>query len=127
MTICIIDYGLGNIASIYNSLELLNQKVIVSSNEKDIKNSTHIILPGVGSFERGMNELYKRDLINILNEQVINNKKPVLGICLGMQLFATQGEEGGVFSGLNCFFRYFSCSSRILSFSNNYSISSIII
>ena len=101
MSICIIDYGLGNIASIFNAMKYIGTDPIVSDDPAIIKNSSHLILPGVGSFKKGMQELQNRGLDEILNLEVINNKKPILGICLGMQFFATTSSEGGVNKGLN--------------------------
>jgi imidazole glycerol-phosphate synthase subunit HisH len=101
LSICIIDYGIGNIASIYNAIKHVGADPIISGDPTLIKNSTHLILPGVGSFKKGMEELKKRGLIDILNHEVLKNKKPILGICLGMQLFATTSSEGGVSKGLN--------------------------
>ena len=101
LRICIIDYGLGNIASIFNAMKNIGADPIVSDDEAIIKNSSHLILPGVGSFKKGMQELQDRRLDEILNYEVINNQKPILGICLGMQLFATKSYEGGLCKGLN--------------------------
>ena len=101
MTVCIIDYGIGNIASIYNAIKYIGADPIISDDPAKINNSTHLILPGVGSFKKGMQELKNRGLVEILNHEVINNEKPILGICLGMQLFATTSSEGGVSNGLN--------------------------
>ena len=101
LRVCIIDYGLGNIASIFNAMKNIGADPIVSDEEAIIKNSSHLILPGVGSFKKGMQELQDRRLDEILNHEVINNKKPILGICLGMQLFATTSYEGGLCKGLN--------------------------
>ena len=99
--ICIIDYGLGNVASIYNAVEYLDRNVKLSRNPDDIKKATHLILPGVGSYKSGMDNLFKYDLVEILNSQVITKKKPFLGICLGMQLLSTSSTEGGPQKGLN--------------------------
>ena len=99
--ICIIDYGLGNVASIYNAVEYLDRNVKLSRNPDDIKKATHLILPGVGSYKTGMDNLFKYDLVEILNSQVITKKKPFLGICLGMQLLSTSSTEGGPQKGLN--------------------------
>ena len=99
--ICIIDYGLGNVASIYNAVEYLDRNVRLSRNPDDIKKATHLILPGVGSYKTGMDNLFKYDLVEILNSQVITKKKPFLGICLGMQLLSTSSTEGGPQKGLN--------------------------
>ena len=98
---CIIDYGIGNIASIYNGIHSTGNDVIVSSDSEKISNSTHLILPGVGSFQKGMEGIESKGLIKILNDQVLLEKKPILGICLGMQLFASYGLEDGYCKGLD--------------------------
>lgn len=98
--ISIIDYGMGNIGSVSNAVKLLGYDIVVPKNKNDIKNSTHIILPGVGSFYNGMKNLKKMKLIDILNEEVLDKKKPFLGLCLGMQILADDGEEGGYAAGL---------------------------
>ena len=101
MSICIIDYGLGNISSIFNSIRHIKYDPIVSCKLDDIDSCSHIILPGVGSFKKAMELLNEKQLIPILEEQVIKKKKPILGICLGMQLFATYSKENGHSKGLN--------------------------
>lgn len=92
--IVIIDYGMGNIHSIKKKLHALKAPVIVSYNPKDIENSSKIILPGVGHFGKAIESLQKLNLIDVLNEEVLVKKKPILGICLGMQLMASRSEEG---------------------------------
>lgn len=99
--ICIIDYGLGNVASMFNAVKSLNCNVIISKDKDKIKNCSHIILPGVGSFQSGMNGLKKNNLIEILSSQVLDKKKPFLGVCLGMQLLLSTGTEDGESQGLN--------------------------
>ena len=92
--IVIVDYGMGNIHSlsrIFNSLKL---PVVLSHKAKDIEAASHVILPGVGHFGRAMDELKRRDLIDSLNQAAIGDKKPILGICLGMQLMTASSEEG---------------------------------
>ena len=94
--IVIIDYGMGNIHSIKKKLNALKAPVIVSSDPTDIRTSSKIILPGVGHFGKAMESLKALGLIDILNEEVLLKKKPILGICLGMQLMAEKSEEGDV-------------------------------
>ena len=98
--ICIIDYNLGNLRSVLKAFEKINQKAIISKNEKDIKNADKLILPGVGSFKKGMDNLKNLHLDEILKEELIHKKKPILGICLGMQLLCKKGYEGGECNGL---------------------------
>jgi len=98
--ISIIDYGMGNIGSVRNAVEFLGYDVIIPNTREDFEKSSHIIMPGVGSFFDGMLNLKKLGFIEILNEQVISNHKPFLGLCLGMQILAEIGEEGGLTQGL---------------------------
>ncbi|EAI0925222.1 imidazole glycerol phosphate synthase subunit HisH, partial [Campylobacter lari] len=98
--ICIIDYDLGNLRSIQKAFEAINQKVIISKKEQDIKNASKLLLPGVGSFKKGMDNLKNLHLDELLKEEIIIKKKPILGICLGMQLFCKLGFEGGECEGL---------------------------
>lgn len=95
--ICIIEYGTGNFKSIFNALKYLGHDVIISNEIKQINLSDKIILPGVGSFDYAMNNLHKYGLVDILNN--IKNK-PILGICLGMQLLFKSSEEGKFVEGL---------------------------
>ena len=98
--VVIIDYGVGNVHSVYNALNELGYKVSVSSNEKDLDNAAALILPGVGAFGAAVEQLKRNGLTDKLNEQVINKKKPIIGICLGMQLLADSSEENGFHQGL---------------------------
>ena len=90
----IIDYGLGNLESIVNMLKKLGHKSKISKNKEDLLNASKLILPGVGSFDTGMNNLNQRKYTEVLQKKVIENKTPILGICLGMQLLANSSEEG---------------------------------
>ena len=100
-SIVIIDYGLGNIFSVYKALKKLGyDQVKVSRNSLDIKKADYLILPGVGAFNHCVKNLKKYNLIEILNENVIGNSKPILGICVGMQLMADFSEENGKHQGL---------------------------
>ena len=98
--VTVIDYGLGNLWSVKNAFEFLGADVQISSKPDDIYNSDCLILPGVGSFDTGMKNLNERKLIEPINESVIINKKPILGICLGMQLLSDGSEEGKKINGL---------------------------
>ena len=93
--IAIIDYGLGNIGSIKNMLKHVGASdVIFAQNEDDIFSADKLILPGVGKFDAGMKKLNESGLRESLDTQVIKNKKPILGICLGMQMLGLRSEEG---------------------------------
>jgi len=98
--IVIIDYGMGNVQSVKNAIEFLGYDVVISRNKNDIIRAEKLILPGVGTFKDGMKNLKDFGLIDLLTDQVINKKKPILGICLGMQLFGTDSEEGDYCKGL---------------------------
>ena len=108
MVVLIIDYGSGNIKSVYNSvkktLQNLNKysNLKVSSNILEIKKADKIILPGVGSFDQCMDRIKKiNDLVETLNNQIIIKRKPFLGICVGMQIFANYGYENQKTKGLS--------------------------
>ena len=92
--IVIVDYGVGNLGSIQNMIKKLGYKSIISSSLDDIKMATKLILPGVGSFDIAMKNLNDLGMVEILNEKVLIQKTPILGICLGMQLLTNGSEEG---------------------------------
>jgi len=98
--IAIVDYGLGNLKSILYALERLGQEAIITSSREEISSANGIILPGVGAFRRGMENLNKANLTSVLKESV-KAGKPILGICLGMQLLFTRSSEHGKSNGLN--------------------------
>lgn len=99
--ITIIDYGIGNTHSVSNALTFLGYKVKVSDKPAVIKDADLLVLPGVGAFEEAIRNLHARHLTESLSEEVLIKKKPLLGICLGMQLLATWSEENGKHTGLN--------------------------
>jgi len=90
----IIDYKTGNLGSILNMFKKIGVEATVSSNVLDIERADKIILSGVGSFDSGIDNLKDAGLIPVLNEMVLVKKIPILGICLGMQLFSKKSEEG---------------------------------
>jgi glutamine amidotransferase len=94
--LAIIDYGMGNLHSIYKALVRNNFKATITSDIEEISKADKIILPGVGSFARGMFNLANLGIAETLNRKVLNDKTPVLGICLGLQLMTRRSEEGGV-------------------------------
>jgi len=99
--IVVVDYGMSNLGSISNALvECGAENVVIASDPKQLKNATHIILPGVGSFKDGMDNLVKLGFKDAIREVSLIDKVPTLGICLGMQLMADRGYEGGEVEGL---------------------------
>ena len=98
--VTIIDTGISNITSVINAFERIGCEVKVTNLKDDIVFAKFLVLPGVGSFEHGMRALQKYDLIDIIREQVLVNKVPIIGICLGMQLLADSSTEHGTHLGL---------------------------
>lgn len=99
--IVIIDYGMGNVASVQKALNKLGYENKITNETVLIKNADALILPGVGSYRAAMENLNKLGLTKLLKEVVLEDKKPILGICLGMQLLSTRGTEDGIIEGLN--------------------------
>ena len=98
--IVIIDYGIGNINSILNMLKKIGANVIISGKSEDLLKADKLILPGVGAFDYGMTKLAESGLLEIVKEHALTKKKPLLGICLGMQMLGKSSEEGNL-RGLN--------------------------
>ena len=98
--VIIIDYDIGNVASVQKAFTKLGVGVKISSRIDDLETSDYIVLPGVGAFKKGMENLVSFGLLDILHHEVLDKKKPFLGLCLGMQLLADEGEEGGTTKGL---------------------------
>jgi glutamine amidotransferase len=90
----IIDYGVGNLGSIVNMLKKIGVPAAVSGDPEVLAQADRLILPGVGAFDNGMKNLADRGLLPILRAKVIEQKTPILGLCLGMQLLARGSEEG---------------------------------
>jgi len=94
--IVIIDYGMGNLRSILRKFERIKLDAIISSEKNDILKASKLILPGVGHFGQAMNNIHRLDLKSVLDEKVLHEKTPILGICLGMQLLTGYSEEGNI-------------------------------
>ena len=97
----IINYGMGNLRSVENAVKKLNFEAIIIKNPEDTNNVDKLILPGVGSFKEAMKLLNIGNWIEKINFNVIQKKKPIFGICLGMQLFGSNSEEFGFTKGFN--------------------------
>lgn len=98
--VCILDYGSGNVKSVYNMFSLMESHVTISNSPDDIREATHIVLPGVGAFGPSMKKIKERIPLDLLEKEVFKNIKPFLGICVGMQVLAQEGCEFGRFDGL---------------------------
>ena len=98
--VCILDYGSGNVKSVFNLLSSLIDDVVVSNEPIMIANASHIILPGVGAFGSAMRKIKETLPLDTLEQEILTKKKPFLGICVGMQVMASIGVEFGEHSGL---------------------------
>ena len=102
MKIVIIDYGMGNLGSIQRAVaECGTKDVAISADPKELQEADKLILPGVGAFNDGINNLRTSRLDGLLRKLTLQDRTPLLGICLGMQLLATRGHEWGVVDGLD--------------------------
>lgn len=98
--ILIIDYKLGNHQSVANALTYLGYKFLISNKKADILRADAFILPGVGAFGEAVDNLNNLKIIEVLSREVVKNKKPILGICLGMQIMMEDSQENGYHRGL---------------------------
>ena len=92
--VVIVNYGSGNIYAVANIYRMLNIEYVISSNIKELRKASHLILPGVGAFDETMKILRDSDLKSFLDDMVLGELRPILGICVGMQLLAESSEEG---------------------------------
>lgn len=92
--IVVVNYGIGNLDSVVRAFRKCGAEVTVSSDPPTVSGASGIVLPGVGSFDEAINNLKTSGMIPILNHAVLEARKPVLGICLGFQLFTRSSEEG---------------------------------
>ena len=99
--IVIIDYGMSNLRSIHHKLSSSGIQSIISSDPEEISNAEKLILPGVGHFKSGMENLHNRNIVEILKKKVTYENTPIFGICLGMQLLLSEGTEYEKCEGLN--------------------------
>ncbi len=99
MSVLIIDYGMGNLGSVRRSFEECGAEVRITEDPRELGGASRVVLPGVGAFGDGMKQLVQRGWVDVIR-RLIEEKIPFLGICLGMQLLAENGFEGGQVSGL---------------------------
>jgi len=99
-SLVIIDYKMGNLRSVQKAFEKIGCNAIISNDKDIILNAKKLVLPGVGAFKDGMKHLEELDLIETLNKKVLEDKIPILGICLGMQLLSKKSYENGETEGL---------------------------
>ncbi|MFX0079375.1 MAG: imidazole glycerol phosphate synthase subunit HisH [Candidatus Hermodarchaeota archaeon] len=92
--ITIVNFGMGNLGSIHNMLIRLGFDAKITSDIDEIKSAEKLILPGVGAFDQAMTNLHNQEFVPLLNDLVLKKRRPILGICLGMQLLAQRSEEG---------------------------------
>jgi len=101
MKVAIINFNSGNLYSIKKSITDLKHEAFICNDSDDLKNSDKIILPGVGSFHQAINYLSKFGFVEALNELILKKEVPILGICLGMQLFCKSSSENKFTKGLS--------------------------
>lgn len=92
--VVVIDYGLGNVGSLLNMFKKLGVEAKLSALANDLHKASHLVLPGVGTYDIGMKNLEQYNLLGLLNRTVIENNIPILGICLGAQLMMDSSTEG---------------------------------
>jgi glutamine amidotransferase len=100
MKVAIVNYGMGNLGSVRRAFEELGAEVVIANHPSALYDANRIVLPGVGAFAEGMAHLNQGGWSMALRDLVAEQGKPMLGICLGMQMLATEGHEGGVTPGL---------------------------
>lgn len=100
MTIAIIDYGMGNLRSLLNAFEYVGEDVIITADPEAMAAADRLVLPGVGAFGDAMRAIRKSGLQPVLDRLALEVRKPILGVCLGMQLFAKSSREHGEHEGL---------------------------
>lgn len=91
--VAIINYGMGNSTSVKKAFDILGIQSIITNKADDIKNADKLLIPGVGAFGDAVDALHALNLFDVIKEEVLIHKKPILGICLGMQLLAHGSQE----------------------------------
>jgi imidazole glycerol-phosphate synthase subunit HisH len=101
VTLCgVVDYGMGNLRSVTNALQVLGYRSVPMSQPDQLRTADVLVLPGVGAFGEAMRNLAARGLHDVLEDLIRREQRPLLGICLGMQLLARNSDEEGLFDGL---------------------------
>jgi len=98
--VAVVDYGLCNVHSVAHAIEECGHSARITDTSRSLEGASHIVLPGVGAFSDAMAELRRLQLDQAIRHYVLNKRRPFLGICLGMQLMAERGDEGGATDGL---------------------------
>ena len=99
-SVTIVDYGMGNLKSLHRALNEVGGDIIISDDVRDIASAQRLIIPGVGSYADGAKNLKAWGLFDIIRKVSLEHGRPILGICLGMQLLSSNGDEGGISEGL---------------------------
>ena len=94
--ITVLDYGMGNLGSIRNMLKRIEVDCAIASNLDSLRSAEKLILPGVGAFDAAMSRIHESGMYDILNQKALEERIPILGICLGMQLLTFGSEEGEI-------------------------------
>ena len=92
--IVVVDLGMGNLGSVPNCCKRVGYQAVISADPAVVAAAEKIILPGVGAFDTAMKEMHSRGLYSVLQRRVVDDKVPILGICLGMQLLFEDSDEG---------------------------------
>jgi len=100
MKVAIVNYGMGNLASVRRAFEDIGADAYIANHPDDLYKADRVVLPGVGAFAEGMRGLRDGGWVDVLQDVVIRQQRPMMGICLGMQMLASAGHEGGLTGGL---------------------------
>ncbi|MFZ2301364.1 MAG: imidazole glycerol phosphate synthase subunit HisH [Gallionella sp.] len=100
MKVAIVNYGMGNLASVRRAFEDIGADAYIANHPDDLDKADRVVLPGVGAFAEGMRYLREGGWVEVLQDVVIRQRRPMMGICLGMQMLASVGHEGGLTGGL---------------------------
>ena len=111
--ISVLNYGCGNLLSIERSIKQVGYDAKIIENKEEIEKAEFLVLPGVGAFNNAMDLLKNKNLIEIIKDYTLVRKKPILGICLGMQLFFSKSKEMGDHEGLNFISGEVSCYDKL--------------